>query len=45
MIYKQTEDTVYEDRCCHVEKLGNDIIANKIASTISEYYKTNKAGH
>ena len=39
MIYAQTTETVYEDMCCHVDKIGNNIIAKEIAATIGDHYQ------
>jgi hypothetical protein len=33
-VFKETEDTVYIDRCCHVNDLGNEILAKAVVSRI-----------
>jgi hypothetical protein len=35
MLFKNVDEPVYEDDCCHVNKRGNDLIALKIAATIA----------
>ncbi len=39
-LYADTPDTVYVDRCCHVNRLGNALMAERIASVVIEYYST-----
>lgn len=34
MIFKNDNRTIYNDKCCHYNQLGYDLIADKIASTI-----------
>ena len=33
-IFRETADTVYIDTCCHVNGLGNDIMAKAVVSRI-----------
>jgi hypothetical protein len=33
-IFKQTKDTVYIDKCCHLNDRGNEIMAQAIVSAI-----------
>lgn len=33
-IFRETADTVYIDRCCHVNDLGNEIMAKAVVSRI-----------
>jgi hypothetical protein len=35
MIFKEVEEAIYEDTCCHVNKRGNDLIAAKVAEVIA----------
>ena len=37
-IYKDTKETIYIDVCCHVNALGNEIMANAIGKVITEHY-------
>lgn len=34
MIFKNHKETIYRDPCCHINMLGNEIIAKKMAETI-----------
>jgi hypothetical protein len=35
MLFKDVQDAVYEDDCCHVNQRGNDLIAAKLAEAIA----------
>lgn len=35
-IFKEVEETIYEDKCCHVNKKGNDLMAESIATIVAE---------
>jgi hypothetical protein len=34
-VFKDIDEPLYEDTCCHVNKHGNDLIARKIAEQIA----------
>jgi len=38
MVFKQSSETVYEDMCCHINRHGNEIVAEAIAATILKYH-------
>jgi hypothetical protein len=35
MLFKDVEETIYEDDCCHVNQRGNDLIAAKLAEAMT----------
>jgi hypothetical protein len=37
-IFKDVKETVYRDRCCHVNGLGNELLARGIGTGIANYY-------
>lgn len=37
MMFKNEPRTVYNDKCCHLNQLGYDLIADKITGTITSY--------
>jgi len=41
-IFGENRVTIYEDVCCHVNKYGNDVVAEKIAATIANHYRSLK---
>jgi hypothetical protein len=41
-IYKDITETVYRDACCHVNKFGNELMAQKIGSVIVQHYAKKK---
>ena len=41
-IYRNETRTVYTDDCCHVNTLGNEIMAGAIGNAVSEYYQHKK---
>ncbi len=38
MMFKNTQGTVYSDKCCHFNQKGYDMIADSIAKVIIDYY-------
>jgi hypothetical protein len=38
--FSRTDDTVYKDDCCHVNELGNQIMADAIVSNIIAYQRS-----
>ncbi len=42
-IYTDTEETVYIDTCCHVNELGNRIMADAIVSHLNRHFAKNDA--
>lgn len=38
-LYAETPNTIYIDTCCHVNQIGNDMLAKTIASYIDKYYQ------
>lgn len=38
-VFKNVRETIYKDSCCHVNEKGNILIADAIASVVTEYYK------
>jgi len=43
-IFAQTNETVYKDSCCHLNDLGNQILAEKIVATIKTFALLPRAG-
>lgn len=37
-LYKELSQTIYVDTCCHVNQIGNDMLANTIAKGIIDYF-------
>ena len=37
-MYKDVKETVYRDKCCHVNKLENELLAKEIGARIVQYY-------
>jgi len=35
MLFKDVAEPIYEDKCCHVNKRGNDMVAEKVVEKIS----------
>jgi hypothetical protein len=44
-IFHDTPATVYKDACCHMNELGNQIMAQHIVSVLAEQAMTNNARH
>lgn len=44
MIYSGEEEPVYVDTCCHVNDLGNEILAEAIARRVGEQLAARPAG-
>jgi hypothetical protein len=42
-IFHETPATVYVDACCHMNELGNQIMAQHIVSVIAEQAMSNNA--
>lgn len=40
MIFKNEDRTIYRDKCCHINELGNALVTKKIVSIIKTYYKS-----
>jgi len=38
MIFVENEDILYSDDCCHLNKIGNDIISHRICQTIQQQF-------
>ena len=38
MLFKDVEETIYEDDCCHVNQRGNNLIAAKLAEAMTVPY-------
>ena len=43
LIFKNEKRTVYNDKCCHFNKLGYNLIADKIAQSIVDYFENGKS--
>ena len=41
-IYEDVKETVYRDECCHVNELGNELMAREIGANIVQYYAENR---
>ena len=41
-VYKDIGETIYIDQCCHVNKKGNNILAEKIAEVILSSFPNHK---
>jgi hypothetical protein len=39
MIFRNNNDTIYSDNCCHLNKKGDEILVNSIIKTIINNYK------
>ena len=42
LIFKKEKRTVYKDKCCHFNKLGYDLIAEKISDKIIHHFENEK---
>ncbi len=43
LIFKNEKRTVYNDKCCHFNTLGYNLIADKIAQSIVDYFEKGKS--
>ena len=43
LMFQHEERTVYNDKCCHFNKLGYNLIADKIARYIFNHFDKNKS--